>query len=225
MTSELAGLGRLVSKDDRDKKYLLPRRAEAATRTQRYWATQPALDQGATSQCVGFSGYQWLTAFPLRNRPTFTPAELYKAAQQQDEWPGDDYEGSSVRGLFKVFKDKGYVTEYRWADSVDAVVDHLLTTGPVVMGTNWTNGMFMADDQGYIDDIGGAATGGHAYLLIGANRKRKKADGKVGAVRLLSSWGDKWADRGRAWMSFDALAELIAQDGEACTATELLMAA
>ncbi len=219
--NELAGLGRLVSQDERDKKFLLPRRKEAGRITQRYWTSKHALDQGASSACVGFSGFRWLTSYPISNSPSFSPFDLYHAAQKQDEWPGENYDGSSVRGLFKVFKEKDYVSEYRWAESVDHIVDHLLTTGPVVVGTSWTVGMFMADNHGYIDDIGGQSVGGHAYLLIGANRMREKADGTQGAVRILNSWGTGWAQKGRAWLSFKALAELMAQDGEACTATEL----
>ncbi len=219
--NEQAGLGRLVRKDERDNKHLLPRRAEAKHVNSRYWTAKPALDQGATSQCVGYSGYQWLTAFPVSNKPPFTPTDLYHEAQKQDEWDGENYEGSSVRGCFKALKDKGYVSEYLWADSVDAIVDHLLTVGPVVMGTNWLEGMFMADKDGYIDDIGGKVAGGHAYCLIGANRTRRKGDGTRGAVRVLNSWGVGWQSKGKAWISLAALDELLHQDGEACTATEL----
>lgn len=219
--NEQAGLGRLLKKDERDRKFLLPRRAEAANKNSRYWPAQVALDQGATSQCVGYSGYQWLTAFPVSNQPSFTPTDLYHEAQKQDEWPGEDYDGSSVRGCFKALKDKGYVSEYLWADNVEAIVDHLLTIGPVVMGTGWKEGMFMADKSGYIDDIGGKSVGGHAYCLIGANRLKINRGGHKGAVRILNSWGPGWASKGRAWLSFTALDELLHQDGEACTATEL----
>lgn len=218
--SVLAGLGRLQVKDERDANYLLPRLPKAATRNYQYWTARPALDQLDTPQCVGFSTYQWLTAFPVKNVPPFSPTDLYHLAQQNDEWPGEDYDGSSVRGAFKALKDKGYVSEYRWAPDVETVVDHLLMKGPVVVGTEWTYGMFMPDDHGCIDDIDGQVVGGHAYLLIGANRLKPTRNGK-GAVRVLNSWGTGWADRGRAWLSFSALDVLLKKDGEACTATEV----
>jgi hypothetical protein len=220
----MAALGRLVSKDDRDHKFLLQPRPEAAIRAQRYWTAPEVLDQGATSQCVGYSGYGWLTAFPTSNRPAFSPTDLYHFAQQQDEWPGEDYEGSSVRGLFKALQLRGYVSTYNWAFTVDPIIDHLLTVGPVVMGTIWTEGMFAADHAGFIDDIGGKVAGGHAYLLVGANRLRASPHGR-GAVRVLNSWGHTWEDGGRAWLSFQALAWLLSQDGEACTAMELKLKA
>jgi hypothetical protein len=219
--TDLTGMGRLVSKDERDHNHLMTRRRDAGPITQRYWSSAGVLDQGAKPECVGFSGHKWLTSFPIKNIPSFSPSELYKAAQANDEWPGDDYEGSSVRGCFKALKDLGYVNEYKWAFDIEPVIDHLLTVGPVVVGTSWIEGMFMADDAGYIDDIGGNVVGGHAYLLIGCNRTRKTPSGKRGAFRILNSWGEGWEDRGRAWISFEAMQQLLANDGEACTATEL----
>jgi hypothetical protein len=221
MTSPMAGLGRLLSKDDRDHKFMLPHRPEAGAKAFQYWTPGPVLDQGATPQCVGYSGYGWLTAFPVSNRPPFTPTDLYHFAQQEDEWPGEDYEGSSVRGLFKALKARGFVSEYNWALDVGPIIDHLLVVGPVVMGTIWTEGMFTADHAGFIDDIGGKVAGGHAYLLIGANRLKRAGPHSKGAVRVLNSWGPNWEDHGRAWLSFEALAWLLSQDGEACTAMEL----
>jgi hypothetical protein len=218
--SELAAMGRLVSKDTRDHNYLLQPKKIALKKTSKYWVALPALDQGDTPQCVGYSSYQWLTSSPVKNLPPFKPVDLYHQAQKNDEWPGEDYEGSSVRGAFKYLKSAGYVSEYRWALDVETIVGHLLTVGPVVMGTTWTEGMFMADSEGFIDDIGGKEAGGHAYCLIGANRLKKSKHG-VGAVRVLNSWGTGWEDKGRAWLSFAALSWLLKQDGEACAAMEI----
>lgn len=218
--SDLAAMGRLRSvKDDRDNNFLLAKKP--TKRLSQYWTAPPALDQGDTPQCVGYSGFQWLQSFPVKNKPTFTPADLYHQAQKYDEFPGTNYEGSSVRGLFKALKRMGYVSEYRWAKTADVIVEHLLTTGPVVVGTMWTEGMFMADSEGYIDDIGGKDTGGHAYVLIGASRTKKSKRHGVGAVRILNSWGASWEDNGRAWLSINALRWLMQNDGEACAANEL----
>ncbi len=218
--SELAAMGRRRSVTDvRDNNYLLARKP--TKKTAQYWKVPDALDQGDTPQCVDYSGYQWLRAFPIKNVPVFTPEALYKEAQKNDEFRGENYEGSSVRGLIKALKKMGYVSEYRWARSTETIVEHLLTTGPVVVGTMWTEGMFMADSEGYIDDIGGKDTGGHAYVLIGASRVKKSKRHGVGAVRILNSWGTGREDNGRAWLSINALRWLMREDGEACAANEL----
>lgn len=223
--SNSSGLGRRVSKDARDHDYLIPRRrAEASTITQRTWYSKGVLDQGNTSQCVAYSGVKYLTTAPIYNKP-LVPFDLYRECLVVDEWPGEDLEnGTSVRALFKVFKRKSLVTEYRWAFDVEPVINHVLTTGPVVMGTLWDADLSNPDRYGYIapgPDIE-KEWGGHAWLIIGANRKRKNPDRSVGAVRMINSWGDNWGpQRGRAWLSFKHLDALIKLDGEACVATEI----
>lgn len=222
---KLTGLGRRHAPDPRDRAYQLPDlRRESASVTSKYWLSRGvAYDQGNTSQCVAYAGVRWLTTHPIVNSP-IPFGELYTQAQRVDEWPGEepDYEGTSVRALFKVLTARGFVQEYRWASSAEMVVAWLLTRGPVVMGTDWDYGMFTPDRWGYITRGGGVA-GGHAYCLIGANRnKRHPLSGHIGAVRLMNSWGPKWGDQnGRAWMSFTTLDQLIRWDGEACTAVEV----
>jgi len=216
--------GRLYQKDDRDKGFLLkPNFQLARSITRRYWYAGNVLNQGQTPQCVAYSGYKWLTAGPVRNkRLPFTPAELYHQAQLNDEWSGEDYDGTSVRGLFKSLNKAGYVPEYRWAFDSQAVLAYVMTTGPMVLGSTWFSQMSQPNNYGFITPAG-AIEGGHAYLIIGANRTKKNSKTKeVGAFRILNSWGREWGQVGRAWMSFSSFDALQA-DGftEACVATEV----
>jgi C1A family cysteine protease len=223
-------LGRLPSRHtitpcELKTRYAMPdMRREAEAVSYRYWLSRGvAYDQGDTSQCVAYSGVRYLITHPICNKPLpFKP--LYTECQRSDEWSGEEpeYEGTSVRALFVVLKRRGLVSEYRWGSNAETVVAHLLTRGPVVMGTDWTREMFMPDRWGYITDDG-PNEGGHAYLLIGANRKKvHPLTGEVGAVRLINSWGPNWgAQAGKAWMSFATLERLIKADGEAAVATEI----
>lgn len=216
------GLGRILSTpDERDAKYLLPKTTKrAAEITSRHWLSKgKTLDQGATSQCVAYSGVRLLTTHPIVNKP-LDPVELYGQCQTLDEWPGENYDGTSVRALFKALKLRGLVEEYRWARDAQSVLTHVLAKGPVVMGTTWTIDMFTPDREGYIWPVGRPA-GGHAWLIIGANRKKQNPDDTVGAVRMINSWGPNWGANGRAWLSLKALQALIDDYGEACTATEV----
>jgi hypothetical protein len=209
------GLGRRAAPDERDRRFML-QRVPTAPVTQRTWYAGKVLDQGATSQCVAYSGVKYLQASPVINRPLFAPADVYRQCLLVDEWPGEDWEaGTSVRALFKVLKTMGYIGEYRWAFDAETVINHVLSAGPVVMGTVWTMDMFMPHNEtGFIEPTG-SIVGGHAWVVVGASRKRR-------AVRMINSWGDGWGQRGRAWVSFDSLDYLIRQDGEACVATEIL---
>lgn len=216
----LEGLGRLVAEDNRDRQYLLPAPRRAPERTFRSWIVPgPVLDQGGTSQCVAYSGGKYLMAHPVVNAvPDLST--LYRDCQRVDEWPGEDYDGTSVRALMKVFKARGLVSEYRWAFDMPTLVAALLERGPVVVGTSWHLDMFTPDTYGYIYPEG-QIVGGHAYLLVACNMRRKNSDGTTGAVRMINSWGPRWGDGGRAWITLQSLESLLWDNGEAAMATEI----
>lgn len=219
----LAGLGRRYSPDDRDRAF--PMRAAKSERTFRNWLVPgPVADQGSTSQCVAYSIEAWLRAHPIVNAHTpesrIDRVALYNEAQLVDEWEGE-YDGTSVRAGFKVLHRMGLVSSYRWAFDVGTTVHHLLSRGPVVVGTTWTLDMFMPDRHGYIRPTG-RPMGGHAYLITGANTRRRNPDGTIGAVRMQNSWGPWWGPhKGRAWISLADMSVLIFDEGEVATADEV----
>lgn len=220
MSSALAGLGRVRSWDPKNLDYKLPRKALPPGVRTRYWNSGGVLDQGNTPQCVGYAGWGWLAGGPVINHPPFTPTELYYWAQDRDEWPGRNYEGTSTLGLMKALKDRGYINEYRWAPDADTLVRWYLSTGPVLCGTDWYIDMCDIDRDGFIHPTG-ENVGGHEWRVIGGNLDKKCPDGSTGASRIVNSWGDNWADHGRAWISNKDLDFLIKNNGEAVTAMEI----
>lgn len=98
---------------------------------------------------------------------------------------------------------------YVWGWDLQTPLRHVLTQGPVVLGTNWTDGMGLRDKHGLVRYTG-QVRGGHAYVWDGANTSR-------GIGRFRQSW--------RGWRYFYMLLEdvekLIVHDGEACAPTEL----
>lgn len=61
-------------------------------------------DQGREGACVGYAVSR---ALSLMNRQRYDALELYHAAQAIDEWPGEDYEGTSTRAGLDVVHDRG----------------------------------------------------------------------------------------------------------------------
>jgi len=206
--------GRLYYPDKRDLKFLMKPDLKKASKIEyRYHYVGDPLDQGESPRCVGFSGYKYLTAGPVRNtKLPFTAGGLYKLAQENDEWEGTNYEGTSVRGLFKYLNKAGYIQRYEWAFDVEVIAAHILTVGPVVVGTNWFEGMEKPDSKEVLE-VSGGILGGHAYVLCGCNRKKK-------LFRMINSWG-KWGSNGKAWIRFEDFKKLIEDEGEACVATEI----
>lgn len=201
--------GRLVKADARDKKFRIARRA--SQRVFRYWRDDAAfLDQGEQPHCVGYAWAHWLINYPLSQ--FIYPSGIYRVAQHLDEWDGQDYEGTSVRAGAKVLQELGFISEYRWAWSLEPLVDTLLEVGPVVIGVDWHADMMEPDRSGFLH-ASGAVDGGHAVLLNGVDTKARK-------LRVKNSWSRAWGNDGRAWLSFEDMARLLKRDGEVCLAIE-----
>ena len=214
-------LGRLVVPDNRDANYpmaeMLPPKDAVAGMTYRYWwANGWWGDQGRTSQCVAYAWTHWVedghVTHPKDATPFQDPANTYHEAQQMDQWPGENYDGTSVRAGAKVLQGKGFITSYHWAYDAFTVAHAILSTGPVVVGTNWYNDMFSPDANGIIK-VGGSLAGGHAYLLDGVNMNKK-------LFRIKNSWNRSWGHKGFAYISFDDMNSLLQNSGEACLAVE-----
>lgn len=55
-----------------------------------------------------------LSPGPLRRKDSASPRMLYELAKRYDEWEGDDYEGSSIRGAMKGWYKHGVCSEGVW---------------------------------------------------------------------------------------------------------------
>lgn len=170
-------------------------------------------DQDTLPACVGYACAHWLSGYPLSQY--VDPVGIYRLAQQLDEWPGDDYEGTSVRAGMKVLELLGFVAEYKWAFEIEPLISAVLEVGPVVVGTNWYSRMDDTDESGLFR-VGGRVSGGHAYLITGVDTRR-------GRFRVKNSWL-QWGLDGRGFISFEDMQRLIAEDGEICLAMEQVAA-
>ena len=111
-------LDRVVQFDERSRKFPLTVDSASKDVFRSYtWAVGLWLDQGREGACVGFSRAHALAARP-QPRPDVTDLlaqDLYHGARRNDEWSGEDYDGSSVLGGLVYAKSIGLVKEYRWA--------------------------------------------------------------------------------------------------------------
>ncbi len=213
------GLGRIYIPDKRDLNYPLSAKLPktVAVISRRMWRSSTYWgDQGKTSQCVAYSWIHFIHHSPLTypgKNPIIPPLEMYNEAQQNDEWPGENYEGTSVRAGADVLLKRGLIKEYRWGKNIEELISAVLQIGPVVLGTVWLTGMFNPDASGFIKFTGWPA-GGHAYLVDGVDIKLKY-------FRIKQSWGRNWGVKGNAFISFVDMEALLTSDySEICLAIE-----
>jgi hypothetical protein len=138
------GLGRKKAPDDRDKRFAIS--AVEPKQDRRMWPMRYAwLDQNGWPHCVGYSWTHWAADAPVLQPNIVADAnyadQLYFECQKVDEWPGENYDGTSVRAGTKVLQARGLIQSYRWAWDANTVVSTVINEGPVVMGSDWYAGM------------------------------------------------------------------------------------
>lgn len=204
-------LGRIKEFDEESRKYpvraLIP---QAAAPRSYSWRCLVNLDQGQDGACVGFSMCHELAARPkeVSNVTYNAGMYVYNKAKTMDQWPGENYEGTSVLAGAKALTADGYFKEYRWAFGLQDLIMAVGHQGPAVIGINWYDSMFYPDAKGVVK-VSGNIAGGHAILVNGVNIKKQQ-------FKLHNSWGKEWGIDGECYISFDDMNRLLQEDGEAC---------
>ncbi len=189
----------------------------------------PILDQGSEGACTGF-GLATVANYLLRTRKVgksvkdVSPRMLYDTAKRYDEWPGEEYDGSSARGAMKGWHKHGVCSEVEWpyaggaSDSVltmkraqdarnrplgayfrvnhkDLVAMHAaITEAGVLYATSMVH-----EGWSHITDDGiikqsDKILGGHAFAIVAYDEH---------GFWIQNSWGEDWGMRGFARISYD----------------------
>lgn len=175
--------------------------------TDKIWRANFQLDQGDTGHCVGFGWAGWSNAEPIENvYDNDDGHEIYYETKVIEGKPGNE-SGAYPRDGAEAMRARKRLNTYAFADSIETILTHLRTKGPVGIGTDWTYDMFQPDSNGFVKPTGEYA-GGHWYLLYGV-------EGDV--LLFKNSWGSGWGDNGSFRMTIpdfqilmNAYAEVIA---------------
>jgi hypothetical protein len=173
------------------------------------WRCDYHLDQGPDGACVGFGFTHHAIARPKAHIGlTYDDAmAVYHRAQQLDEWPGENYEGTSVNAGSLVSRERKWLMQFRWAANVEDMALAVGHVGPVVIGVNWLGGMMDTDSNGFVHATG-AVEGGHCILVKGYSVTKRR-------FTLHQSWGTGWGMNGDAYISQDDMGLLLSNQGEA----------
>ena len=143
-------------------------------------------DQGQDPDCVAAAWDNWLETAPHAvDASPWSDWSLYKAAQQVDEWPNDDYDGTSIEAGAKVLQDAGLISDVRFTPSYTEATQFLLSDGPVVVSAAWWN--FGYDDE-FHALLNDHIVGYHAWMCFGVMAN--------GDWACRQSWGEDWANHG-----------------------------
>jgi hypothetical protein len=182
-------------------------------RRRRMWRAGRQLDQGFHSGSVG---YGWTTE--LQAEPSTTnislPAEhfamqIYRQAQQVDDFPGETIIGTSVLAAAKALQEGGYITSYTWAFNINDVIDAVVEIGPVVVGIPWFESMSTTRTSGMVE-VNGRIVGGHCVTITGYDPALQlTGESTVEALRWRNSWGATYGAAGDGYVRAGDLERLL----------------
>lgn len=209
-------LGRHVDAADRhDPRNLNFPAATATTLTKVDWTrTGGPLDQGQLGSCTGNALAGWMNTAPGYKAPAVLKTETdavryYSAATAIDPYPGTyppTDTGSDGQSVCKAAMKSGELTGYTHALGIDHVLAALML-GPMIVGTEWTQGMFNVDSAGIVHPTGKVA-GGHEYELSAYDPATK-------LLGFWNSWSASWGRGGRFWMHQTDFSKLLKAGGDA----------
>lgn len=207
--------------DERDHQlaHYITKYGVARTRGSQMWTNTLRLDQGQEGACVGYGWTQSVNASPLPHKYGNDVARsIYYRARQVDEWPGEDYEGTSVRAGAKACVEKKWIRTFAFTQDVTEVALWVLNKRPVTIGVDWWEGMEDALKQDdYFIKVQGEVMGGHCVCVDGVNWGMENS-----YFRILNSWSKSWGYGGRCKISVPDLDKLLSsEDAVACTAIEI----
>ncbi|MBI5483885.1 MAG: C1 family peptidase [Deltaproteobacteria bacterium] len=185
----------------------------------------PVLDQGSEGACTGFGlaavvNYLLRTRKQVPSKTEVSPDMLYRLARRYDEWPGENYEGSSARGAMKGWHKHGVCSTTVWnaekgrltprvADEAlinplgayfrvnhkDLVAMHcaITETGILYATANVHEGWEQVDKKGIIP-LKEQMLGGHAFAIVAYDDR---------GFWIQNSWGGSWGKDGFACITYD----------------------
>lgn len=192
-------------------------------------AKVPILDQGAEGACTGF-GLATVANYLLCTRKTkpdsivVSPRMFYEMARRYDEWPGENYDGSSPRGAMKGWHKHGIcsaklwpydpkkpdsrLTDKRVKDAVmrplgayyrvnhqDLVAMHsALAEAGILYASATVHAGWEQVRADGVIPLRQEILGGHAFAIVAYDER---------GFWIQNSWGDDWGKQGFALITYD----------------------
>lgn len=200
---------------------LLPRRPRPDFRIWDISSPPFPLNQLEEGACVAHGWAGELASAPVRFAVDQAWTwKFWQLVQHQDRVMGNDFggQGATVLAGANAARYVKAISEFRWALTIDDILDTIAFRGPVVFGTSWYNSMFKPDRNGLLRVVKDNSNQGHCYL---ANRYYRRHPVFGECVGILNSWDLTWGLNGVAFIPVSGLATLRSDNGEFCVATDI----
>lgn len=183
------------------------------------------LNQGSEGACTGFALAAAINLINRRSHISLKVSErmLYEMARRHDEWAGEDYDGSSLRGAIHGFKEMGVCPAELWpfstrpAERGELTIERAKAARANTLGAYYRLRPVVSDYHSAIMEVGAVVasaryhpgwdapvdgeivkhkpeSGGHAFAIIGYNKR---------GFWVQNSWGKKWGDNGLALWTYE----------------------
>ncbi len=184
---------------------------------------QKILDQFSEGACTGFSLAACINhLYKNADQNTQVSARmLYEMAKRSDEWPGEDYDGSSLRGAIQGWKNMGVCKDTMWqyktTNPGELTIDRAKDARNHTIGAYYRIKPEITHFHAALNEVGIIAVsayvhrgwnnprdgiieyhekkdGGHAFAVVGYNDK---------GFWVQNSWGNTWGENGLALWSYE----------------------
>ncbi len=197
------------------------------------------IDQGTEGACTGF-GLAAVINLLIKGRGNsnykVSPRMLYEMAKKHDEWPGEDYAGSSCRGAIRGWKNMGVCSDNKWEyksnDPDFLTIDRAYEARKNTLGAYYRLRPEISDYHAAINETGAIYVS--AQVHGGWSRPASKGRGKLAEITpgqeptgghafaivgytgdgfiVQNSWGNSWGQKGFALWLYEDWVENI-KDG------------
>lgn len=182
------------------------------------------LDQKSEGACTGFA---LAAAINMMNQHAGRDIQvsarmLYEMAKRNDEWPGEEYDGSSLRGAIRGWRNMGVCEDDYWPYRVgnkkgSLTIDAAKNARQHTLGSYYRLRPIVSDFHSALNETGVIAAsakvhrgwekpqngiierhdkreGGHAFIIVGYNDE---------GFWIQNSWGKGWGDNGVALWTYE----------------------
>ena len=187
------------------------------------------LDQGTEGSCTGHGLAAVVNLLNIkREKPGFNSSRrmLYEMAKKHDEWPGEDYDGSSCRGAIQGWKNMGVCSEQDWpynGKPKHLTIERAIAARENTLGAYYRLRPEIVDYHAALNEVGAIYVSARIHQgwidLVKAGNKLAKIDlagnpigGHAFAIVgytdhgfiVQNSWGKLWGTKGFAlWLYKD----------------------